>query len=52
MACFGQDDGPGAADGTCPACGEATEEGLALIRCSYSPLECQVCDWSPCDGSC
>lgn len=39
-------------DGTCPECGEDTVDGAAFISCSYSPIECDVCGFAPCDGSC
>lgn len=41
-------DGP---DGECPTCGEPTYNGYAE-GCAYSPVECDDCGYSPCDGSC
>jgi len=39
-------------DGECPECGEPTIDGDAEEICNYSRTECEVCGWSPCDGSC
>ena len=39
-------------DGECKECGEPTVDGEAYESCDYSPAECGVCGWSPCDGSC
>lgn len=40
--------------GACDECGgdiddegDSTEEG-----CCWSPVECNTCKWTPCDGSC
>ena len=41
-------DGP---DGECPDCEQPTYEGMAQ-GCTYSPVECETCGWSPCDQSC
>ena len=38
-------------DGHCPECGEETVDGEAQ-GCTYSPQACEVCGYSPCDGSC
>ena len=39
-------------NGECPDCGNETVDGDAYECCSYSPAECETCDWSPCDLSC
>ncbi len=39
-------------DGICPYCGENTVCEEAFEQCSYSPVECKVCGWAPCDQSC
>ena len=39
-------------NGECPACGQPTVDGDAYESCGYSPVECEVCGWRPCDGSC
>lgn len=39
-------------NGVCPTCGEETVDGIAFNSCNYSPVECETCEWSPCDGSC
>lgn len=39
-------------DGACPECGMTTVEGRASEGCCYSPVVCETCGWSPCDGSC
>ena len=39
-------------DGVCPDCEEPTVGGEAFVNCSYSPIECRTCGWSPCDQSC
>jgi len=26
--------------------------GDAFESCGYSPVECETCDWRPCDQSC
>jgi hypothetical protein len=39
-------------DGECPDCGEPTVDGDAFRSCSYSPVECERCNWRPCDQSC
>ena len=39
-------------DGECPDCGSPTIEGTAADGCAYSPVECETCDWRPCDLSC
>lgn len=39
----------------CVACGEDVDsEGktIALSNCNWSPVECDVCGWRPCDLSC
>lgn len=51
MACFGQPDNE-IPNGVCPDCGTETEDGVAINSCCYSPVECETCGWSPCDGSC
>ena len=40
------------ANGKCPACGEPTVDGDTTDHCNYSPVECDVCGWAPCDQSC
>lgn len=39
-------------NGTCPACGEPTVDGIAQHICDWSPVECEICGDAPCDGSC
>lgn len=39
-------------DGECPACGEPTVDGEAYEACGYSPVECKMCGYASCDGSC
>jgi len=39
-------------DGECPECGAETYEGEAWYVCAYSPSECDLCGWAPCDSSC
>lgn len=39
-------------NGECPNCGEPTVDGNAYEKCTYSPIECDVCGWAPCDDSC
>ena len=37
----------------CDVCGGPTDsEGGSTDICSYSPVECEVCGWAPCDDSC
>jgi PHP family Zn ribbon phosphoesterase len=48
---FGTTD-PKDVDGRCPECGGLTVEGEAAVGCCYSPVDCEVCNSSPCDGSC
>lgn len=40
--------------GECPSCGADVDEYGDTTEwcCNYSPVECTVCNWSPCDGSC
>lgn len=40
------------ADGICPDCGGPTVDGDAAERCNWSPVVCNTCNWTPCDGSC
>jgi hypothetical protein len=39
-------------NGECPDCGMDTVDGDAYDKCGYSPVECETCDWRPCDQSC
>jgi hypothetical protein len=39
-------------NGECPECGADTVDGDAYEQCSYSPTLCELCNDSPCDGSC
>lgn len=39
-------------NGECPKCGKETVNGIAASGCNYSPIICDTCGWSPCDGSC
>ena len=39
-------------NGTCKDCGADTVDGDAYECCEYSPLICETCNYSPCDGSC
>lgn len=39
-------------NGVCPECGEDTVDGDAYECCDYSPVECEVCGFAPCDESC
>lgn len=39
-------------NGECPECGTPTVDGQAAVGCYYSPVECKLCGWKPCDGSC
>lgn len=39
-------------DGMCSSCGMPTIEGKAAYGCHYSPIECENCGSSPCNGSC
>ena len=41
-----------AINGECPKCGCMTVDGVAYDQCQYSPLECDLCESSPCTGSC
>lgn len=54
MACWGCDDDQKEEDidGVCPECGTATIQGVPFRSCSYSEVVCNVCGYSPCDGSC
>lgn len=37
----------------CPECGMPVDiDGDSTEVCNYSPVECETCGWSPCDGSC
>lgn len=39
--------------GECPHCGGPVDEnGDSTEVCGYSPQECGICGWRPCDGSC
>ena len=41
--------------GKCEGCGaDIDKDGycIELDNCSYSPLECKICDYRPCDQSC
>ena len=38
--------------GICQSCGEETLDGKSIWSCDWSPVECKVCDYRPCDGSC
>ena len=39
-------------NGTCPECDEETIDGIAFDSCTFSPTDCTVCEWAPCDQSC
>ena len=39
-------------NGECPVCGEPTVDGKAYDICAWSPVVCEECGYSPCDGSC
>jgi len=39
-------------NGNCPDCGMEMVNGDAYEQCYYSSTECDLCGWSPCDGSC
>lgn len=39
-------------DGECPDCGAPTVDGVSAYGCKYSPIVCETCKDSPCDGSC
>lgn len=53
MACWSEaDDDENDVDGVCPECGDPTIGGIALNPCAYSPIICEECQHSPCDGSC
>ena len=37
----------------CPECGGPVDsDGDSTDVCAYSPIECGVCGWAPCDLSC
>lgn len=39
--------------GECPDCGMPVDKhGDSLEVCAYSPEECELCGYAPCDGSC
>ena len=41
--------------GQCPECRNDVDENGSTVEsnhCSYSPLACDLCGYSPCDGSC
>ena len=42
----------GKPNGECPSCGTETVDGEAATGCMWSPTECEVCGWRPCDDSC
>ena len=42
----------GEPNGICPECGEPTVDGESIEICAWSPVECEVCGYAPCDGSC
>lgn len=39
-------------NGECPKCQAETIDGDAYENCGYSETLCELCGWSPCDGSC
>jgi len=39
-------------DGICSFCGSPTVDGDAFEKCEYSHIECEICGYAPCDGSC
>jgi hypothetical protein len=39
-------------NGKCSACGSDTVDGQAYDQCAWSPVLCEECGCSPCDGSC
>lgn len=39
-------------NGVCPDCGMTTVDGEASNGCNWSPVNCETCGDSPCDGSC
>lgn len=39
--------------GECPECGGPVDtDGDSTDVCGYSPQECDLCGWAPCDESC
>lgn len=40
------------ANGKCDECESLTVDGEAIEICTYSPVLCEKCGWSPCDNSC
>lgn len=54
MCCEGWDLGKDGEtpDGERPDCGEPTVDGQAVRGCCWSPVVCETCGSSPCDGSC
>ena len=41
--------------GECPECGAAVDKDGDCVEtddCQYSPTICDLCGYSPCDGSC
>jgi hypothetical protein len=52
MCCDGWDYNDDEVNGECPACGMPTVDGEAQSGCHYSPVACNTCGDSPCDGYC
>lgn len=52
MCCSPIEYDPSEINGVCEKCETPTVDGVAAEGCSYSPVECQECGWSPCDLSC
>jgi len=50
MACFGGYDEDIKEVGSCIHCqGPVDEDGQSTDYCSYSPVQCEVCDSRPCE---
>jgi len=52
MCCAASEYSENEINGTCSECGENTVDGDAYYNCAYSPLSCDECGTSYCDGSC
>ena len=43
---------PNEVNGICPSCENPTVDGETYDKCGYSPVQCDLCGWAPCDLSC
>lgn len=39
-------------DGHCSECSAETIDGEAIDQCNFSVVQCEKCNYSPCNGSC